>query len=40
MQAAINTLLSHENIVNTYCYDLRPVDSNLPDHKHAAHWKL
>lgn len=24
-EAAINTLLSHDNIVNTYAYDLRPV---------------
>ncbi|GFH12221.1 protein kinase domain-containing protein, partial [Haematococcus lacustris] len=38
--AAINTLLTHENIVNTYAYDLRPVDSSLPDNKHAVHWKL
>lgn len=41
LQAAINTLLTHENIVNTYAYDLRPVDaSGLPDDKMAAHWKL
>lgn len=40
-EAAINTLLTHTNIVNTYAYDLRPVEANgLPDHKLAAHWKL
>jgi hypothetical protein len=40
-QAAINTLLTHDNIVNTYAHDLRPVGgAELPDEKHAAHWKL
>jgi len=40
-EAAINTLLTHANIVNTYAYDLRPVEATgLPDGKLAAHWKL
>ncbi len=40
-EAAINQMLSHDNIVNTYAYDLRNVtDSCLPDGMISAHWKL
>lgn len=34
-------MLSHDNIVNTYAYDLRNVkDAGLPDGALSAHWKL
>jgi hypothetical protein len=43
-EAAINQLLTNDNIVNTYAYDLRTLtpDSNLPDSHLVAgtHWKL
>ena len=43
-EAAINQLLSNDNIVNTYAYDLRTLtpDVSLPDsHLEAGtHWKL
>lgn len=43
-EAAINQLLSNDNIVNTYAYDLRTLtpDNNLPDSHLVAgtHWKL
>lgn len=37
-QAAINTLLTHPNIVNTYAYDMRPVEQS--DVPHTVLWKL
>jgi hypothetical protein len=45
-QAAINTLLTHDNIVNTYAYDVRAAGGNgavggpgsLPDDAHC--WKM
>ncbi len=41
LQAAINTLLTNDYIINTYAYDLRVVNSaGMPDEKHMAHWKL
>eukprot|EP00798_Chlamydomonas_sp_ICE-L_P024943 gene24943-10597_t len=39
-EAAINQMLSHDNIVNTYAHDLRPVKDLELAIASQSHWKL